>query len=325
MRELNTISMRTIRSPRVSVLRRAAHFRRAGAHSAEKNRSETHLAAKESIECNNVHCRVVCKFRMERDNRVNAAESYFEIAMGLLQRFRATQTANVDAAAEICANSIAGHGLVFVFGSGHSRFMCDEMTPRQGGFVGFYALVELAFSNHSAIVGSNGLRVPLYLEKYVGLGEEILKSFQFGPNDSFLLVSTSGIRPLIVEMALGARARGLKVIALVSRQHSDLSEPNHPSGKKLIDLADVVIDNQCPPGDCAQMIDGLEWPTGPISTLTGAMAINMIRSATAEKLISRGVSPVVLPSHHFPGRQKPEEALEQFYEAYRKSLAHLYQ
>lgn len=79
-----------------------------------------------------------------------------------------------------------------------------------------------------------------------------MKSFKFGPNDSFLLVSTSGIRPLIVDMAMGARERGLKVIALVSRQHSDKSTANHPSGKKLVDLADVVIDNQCPPGDCAR-------------------------------------------------------------------------
>ncbi|HTF61621.1 MAG TPA: sugar isomerase domain-containing protein, partial [Edaphobacter sp.] len=210
---------------------------------------------------------------------MNAAENYFQIATDLLRQFRETQVSNIDAAAEICANSIANKGLVFVFGSGHSRFMCDEMTPRQGGLVGFVALVELAFSNHSAIVGSNGLRVPLYLEKYVGLGEEILKSFKFGRNDSFLLVSTSGIRPLIVDMAMGARERNLKVIALVSRQHSDKSTANHPSGKKLVDLADVVIDNQCPPGDCAQVIDGLEWPTGPASTLTGAMAVNMIRSA----------------------------------------------
>jgi uncharacterized phosphosugar-binding protein len=255
---------------------------------------------------------------------MNAAEGYFQIAIDLLRQFRETQVENIDAAAEICANSIANKGLVFVFGSGHSRFMCDEMTPRQGGFVGFVPLAELAFSNYSAIVGSNGLRVPLYLEKYVGLGEEILKSFKFGPNDSIILVSTSGIRPLIVDMAIGARERGLKVITLVSRQHSDKSTANHPSGKKLVDLADIVIDNQCPPGDCAQVIDGLEWPTGPVSTLTGAMAVNMIRSATAEKLIARGVSPVVLPSHHFPGQQKPEEALETFYEEYRKSLAHLY-
>lgn len=256
---------------------------------------------------------------------MGAATDYFEIATELLGKLRSTQVANIDAAAEICADAIANRGLVFVFGSGHSRFMCDELTPRQGGIVGFVALAELALSNYSAIVGANGLRVPLHLEKYEGLAEEILKSFRFGPKDCFILVSTSGIRPLIVEMAMGARERGMKTIALVSRRHSDQSAPNHPSGKKLVDLADVVIDNQCPPGDCAQVIDGLEWPTGPVSTLAGAMAVNMLRSATIEKLMARGVSPVVLPSHHFPNQQRPEEALEKFYESYRRSLAHLYE
>ncbi len=118
------------------------------------------------------------------------------------------------------------------------------------------------------------------------------RAFKFGPHDAILLVSTSGIRPLIVDMAMGARERGMKVIGLVSRQHSDQSPATHPSGNKLVDLADVVIDNQCPPGDCAQVIDGLDWPTGPVSTLTGAMAVNMVRSATAEKACRTGCLPL---------------------------------
>jgi len=256
---------------------------------------------------------------------MSAAADYYGIALERLERLRSTQSENIDRAAEICADSIAKKGLVFVFGSGHSRFMCDEMTPRQGGIVGFFPLVEQAFSNHTAIVGANGLRGPLFLEKYEGLAEEILKSFKFGPHDAFIIVSTSGIRPLVVEMAMGAKVRNMKVIAMVSREHCEGTPANHSSGKKLIDVADVVLDNQCPPGDCAQTIEGLDWKTGPISTITGAMAMNMVRSATAEKLIARGIKPIVLPSHHFPGSPKPEEALEIFYEEYRKSLAHLYQ
>src|SRR5207249_8745024 len=92
---------------------------------------------------------------------------------------------------------IAQGGLVFLFGNGHSRMMCEEMTPRQGCFPGFVALVELALSNHADIVGANGLRAPLYLEKYEGYAEEILKSFHFGPHDAFIVISTSGIRPVV--------------------------------------------------------------------------------------------------------------------------------
>jgi len=256
---------------------------------------------------------------------VSAAATYFDRTIGLLQKIRETQMPEISRAAEICAQSIAGGGLVFLFGAGHSRMMCEEMTPRQGCFVGFFALVELALSTHASIVGTNGLRSALYLEKYEGYAEEILKSFRFGPRDAFVVISTSGIRPVIVEMALGAKRRGLPVIALCSRQHCEQSPPAHSSGKKLIDVADVVLDNQCPPGDCVVELEGLDWRTGPASTVTGGMIMNMLRCEVAERLLAKGVKPVLLPSHQFVGNTSAAEQLERFYEGYRRSLAHLYE
>ena len=255
---------------------------------------------------------------------MDAAAEYFKQAMARLQRLRATESKPLDNAASLCADRIAQGGLVFCFGAGHSRMMCEEMTPRQGGFVGFYALVEQAVSNHAAIVGPNGLRGPLHLEKVEGYGTEILRSLKFGVHDAFIIISTSGIRPLIIDMALGARERGLPVIAVVSREHCEQSKASHSSGKKLIDVADIVLDNHCPPGDCVIKLEGLEWMTGPISTVTGGMLMNMLRVAVAEKLLQRGIKPVVLPSHQFLGHTSAEEQLELFYEGYRKSLAHLF-
>jgi len=256
---------------------------------------------------------------------MNAAADYYAKTLQLLQELRDQELPNIERAAAICADSIAQGGLVFLFGNGHSRMMCEEMTPRQGCFVGFVALVELALSNHAAIVGANGLRAPLYLEKYEGYSEEILKGFRFGPHDAFIVISTSGIRPVIVEMAAGAKRRDLRVIAITSRRHCENSVPAHSSGKKLIDYADVVIDNHCPPGDCVLELEGLEWRTGPTSTVTGGMIINMLRCAVAERLLARGIKPVLLPSHQFIGNTSAEEQLERFYESYRASLRHLYE
>jgi len=255
---------------------------------------------------------------------LSAAVDYFDQVTGLLARLRETQLPAIEQAARICIDSIRNGGLVFLFGNGHSRMMCEEMTPRQGCFAGFVALVELALSNHANIIGANGLRAPLFLEKYEGYAEEILKGFAFGPYDAFIVISTSGIRPVIVEMAMGAKQRGLPVIAICSVAHCAQSVPAHSSGKKLTDVADVVIDNQCPAGDCVLELEGLEWRTGPSSTVTGAMIINMLRCQVAEGLLKHGVKPVLLPSHQFVGNTSAAEALEQFYEAYRKSLAHLY-
>ena len=126
-------------------------------------------------------------------------------------------------------------------------------------------------------------------------------------------------------MALGAKARDMPVIAQVSRPHCENSTPGHSSGKKLIDVADVVLNNHCPPGDCILPLEGLEWMTGPTSTITGAMLINMLRCRVAELLLERGIKPELLPSHQFIGNTSAETQLERFYEAYRTSLAHLYQ
>src|SRR6476660_9807679 len=154
---------------------------------------------------------------------MNASVSYFEKAMDLLRQVRDKELSAIEQAAEICATSIAQGGLIFLFGNGHSRMLCEEMTPRQGCFPGFVALVELALSNHANIVGANGLRAPLYLENYEGYAEQILRGFHFGKHDAFIVISTSGIRPVIVEMAMGARRRGMPVIGIVSRLHCERS------------------------------------------------------------------------------------------------------
>ena len=254
----------------------------------------------------------------------DAATAYFEKTRALLERIRETELPKIREAAEICAARIAKGGLVFLFGAGHSRMMCEEIIPRQGCFPGFVALVELSLSNHAAIVGANGLRAPLHLEKYEGYAAEILKGIKTGPDDAFIVISTSGIRPVVVEMALGARERGLPVIAMCSLAHCRQSPPAHSSGKKLIDLADVLLDNQCPPGDCVLELEGLEWRTGPASTVTGGMIMNMLRCEVAARLLEKGHTPTLLPSHQYVGNTSAQEQLERFYEAYRKSLAHLY-
>src|SRR5580765_4221029 len=258
-------------------------------------------------------------------NANGASLTFFERAMDALLKLKETQSGVIGKAAELCADKIARGGLVFLFGNGHSRMMSEEMTPRQGCFVGFVALVEHALSNHAAIVGMNGLRAPLYLENYEGYAEQILKGFHFGLDDAFIVISTSGIRPVVVEAAMGAQRRGLPVVAIVSKAHCEQAKAAHSSGKKLIDCADIVIDNQCPTGDCVLQLPGLGWPTGPASTVTGAMIINMIRCATAEGLLQRGITPAILPSHQFVGSASAAQQLENFYEAYRKSLVHLFE
>src|SRR5437773_5730181 len=212
-----------------------------------------------------------------------AAEQFYHAALGRLQHLLEGQRHALDRAAALCTEAIAADGLVHLFGCGHSRMLCEEMTPRQGCFVGWHTIVELGLTYHNPIVGPNGLRQSLHLEKTPGYAEQILRNFAFGPHDVMIVISTSGIREVIIEMAEGARRRGLPVIGVVSRAHCEQARPAHPSGKKLLDVADLILDNGAPVGDTLLSLDSSKEKTGPFSTIGAALVMNMLRCEVAQR------------------------------------------
>src|SRR5471030_2705423 len=145
----------------------------------------------------------------------------------------------IERAAAICTTSIAGRGLVHLFGSGHSRIPVEEIFPRHGSFPGFHPIVELSLTFHNQVVGANGQRQAMLLEKVEGLADAILRNFVLEAPDSFMIFSNSGVNAIVVEMALGAKKRGLPVIAVVSLDHCLASSIRHSSGKRLPDIADL--------------------------------------------------------------------------------------
>src|SRR5256885_600954 len=134
----------------------------------------------------------------------------------VMDKIEATQIPAISAAAEICANSIAAGGVVHLFGTGHSRIAVEEIFPRHGRFPGFHPIVELSLTYHTQVVGANGQRQAMYLEKLEGFGEIILRNFIFGPHDSFMVFSNSGVNGVVIDVALGAKARNLPLIGVVS-------------------------------------------------------------------------------------------------------------
>src|SRR5437773_2259346 len=162
-----------------------------------------------------------------------AAERFYQEALARLNTLLDGQREALDRAASLCTEAIAAGGLVHLFGCGHSRMLCEEMTPRQGCFVGWHTIVELALSFHNLIVGPNGLRQSLHLEKTSGYAEQILRNFAFGPHDVLIVISTSGIREVIIEMALAARKRGLAVIGVLSRAHCEQAAPARSEERRV--------------------------------------------------------------------------------------------
>src|SRR3989441_5027690 len=135
----------------------------------------------------------------------------------------AQQQPQIQTAADWFSQTILAGRMVHLFGSGHSRILVEEMWPRYGSFPGFNPIVELSLSFHNLVVGPNGQRQAMFLENVSGLADRILRNFDLSPQDSALVASSSGCNVAPIEMALGFRERGVKVVAIVSQKHADAS------------------------------------------------------------------------------------------------------
>ena len=254
----------------------------------------------------------------------NASLDYLTQAKAILDRIEATQIDPIERAAEICADTIAGDGLVHLFGTGHSRIFIEEMFPRHGSFPGFHPIVELSLTFHNLVVGSNGQRQAMFLEHVEGFGQVILRNFVFSAPDCFLLFSNSGVNEVVIDVALEAKRMGMPVIAVVSVDHCTASSALHSSGKKLIDVADIVIDNCTPAGDALVRIPNLEDPIGPGSTVGAAAVTNTLKCRIAEKLTALGKPPIVLTSAVFIGREASQKRFNDCYDDYRARVQKVY-
>lgn len=252
------------------------------------------------------------------------ARQYLDAARDIVEQVQRTQLENIGRAAEICADSIANGGLVHLFGTGHSRIPVEEIFPRHGSFPGFHPIVELSLTHHTQVVGANGQRQAMYIERMEGLGEVILRNFVFGPHDCFFVFSNGGVNGVVIDVALGAKARGMPVIACVSMAHCMASGIKHSSGRRLPDIADVTIDNCSPAGDAMVTVDGLAEPVGPGSTVGYGAVVNALKCLVAAELARRGQPPLVLTSSVVVGAERSAELFEQAYDDYRARVAQVY-
>lgn len=258
---------------------------------------------------------------MDETPRGAASGKWIEEARLLLDRLAETQLDTIGLVAGWCADTIYGGGLVHLFGSGHSRIPLEEMFPRYGSFPGFHPMAELSMTFHTEVVGTNGQRQAMFIERVPGLAEVILSNYQFGEADVMMVFSSSGRSAVPVEMAMGAAALGMKVVAVTSVAESMASPPANPSRTRLLDHADAVIDIGTPAGDSLVRLQGLEQPVGPGSTVANVAVVNEIKVQTAELLLARGFTPTVLTSGSLVGDAASRALFDSAYGDYAHRLA----
>ena len=225
-----------------------------------------------------------------------SARQYLQCARDTLDKVIETQLPQIQAGARMLTDTIVNGDSIFSFGASHSFMITEELVYRTGGLM----LINPIYP-HGMNLAVRPLTLTSQLERVVGLGRELLSQSPAKSGDVLILASTSGRNAVVIDMALLARERGIRTIAITSRAYSDGVSSRHPSGKKLAELADIVIDNGVLFGDAAVDIPGFPQKVGPLSTLTGCALANALVAETVELLIQRGVTPPVFMSANIDG------------------------
>lgn len=208
---------------------------------------------------------------------------YVNKILPIIEKIDREQSDNIKKVAKACADTISQGKLVHLFGSGHSVLPIQDVFPRYGGVVGFHPLMDprLMWSN---VIGPGGARELLWIERQEGYIENFLQSFNLQAGEVMIVYSHGGLNAAPIEAARYAKERGLTVVAITSGENYLKAEPNHSSGKKLGDFADILIDNCCPLEDSLVPVKDYYQKVGASSTVATITISQSIVSETAKIL-----------------------------------------
>ena len=206
-------------------------------------------------------------------------------------------------AGKVIANAIAQGGTLHIFGTGHSHMLAEELYVRAGGLTCVNAILEPSLMLHEDPARATEL------ERQEGLAAEILAKHEMRAGDVLIVASNSGRNPVPIEMALLAKERGLVVIALTSLVHSQAVASRHSSGRRLFELADVILDNGGEVGDAVLELERHPTRACPTSTVIGAAILNAVVATAIEELLSMGFVPSILISSNVDDSQNARGGL----------------
>lgn len=239
-----------------------------------------------------------------------SSQDYLTKIRDAVDRVGGGQEAEKRRAAEILSETVRNGGVIQAFGCGHSEALAMEIAGRAGGLVptNRIALRDIVLYGGEPL---ERLADPT-VERQPEIAHRLYELAPVKPDDAFVIASNSGINGAVVEMALLVKERGHPLIAITSAAHSGRVASRHASGRKLGDLADVVLDNGAPYGDATLPLPG-GGAVGAISSITAALLAQQIVAEVVANLLAAGVVPPVYLSDNVPGGKEHNAEIEARY------------
>ncbi|HUV28937.1 MAG TPA: SIS domain-containing protein [Anaerolineales bacterium] len=245
-----------------------------------------------------------------------SAEKYIGAVENLIEKIKNNQLDNIHQVAKLVSEAIINEKLVFIFGAGHSSILSIECFARAGGLANMQPMLDAGLDYGSGAQRQSGF------ERLPGYAKCMVNDYGISAGDLVIIISNSGRNPVPVEMALEVKKLGATVVALTSLAHSNSVTSNDPSGKKLLEVADIVIDNGCPPGDAMVELPNLLPRVGPGSTVAGAVILNAIITQAAKNVLDMGIKPPVAFSGNLPEAKEYNKNFHMQREKFTRQMRH---
>jgi uncharacterized phosphosugar-binding protein len=224
-----------------------------------------------------------------------STEEYLNKICETLRDTVESQRDKIKKASEIVADSVMKDGVLHVFGTGHTMILAEEVFYRAGSLAAINAMLDNGVSVRSG--GTKSSR----MERLEGYADIIIGQYDVRPGEAIIILSNSGRNAVPIEMAMAAKTKGLKVIAITSLAFSRSVPSRHSSGKRLFEVADIVIDNKVPPGDALMEIDKLSQKMGPVSTIINAAILHTIIMQACQIMLGKDFLPPIWMSANLEG------------------------
>jgi uncharacterized phosphosugar-binding protein len=237
------------------------------------------------------------------------AKEYLNGVIDLLQRIAADEIPAIEQAAKLMADAIASGKRIFAFGCTHSSLPIQDLVYRAGGLM----LINPIFAPGIASLDIRPATMSSEIERLPGYARIILDNSPIESGDVLILDSVSGRNAVPIEMAQLSKERGIKVIGVTSRIYTEAFASRHPSGKKMYEFADIVLDNKVDAGDALLEAEGMPQKFCPASGVTSTAILHALVAATIEALLSQGITPpVFLAGNVDGGMEYNARLLEQY-------------
>lgn len=234
---------------------------------------------------------------------MNKYLEYIENCERIISEIKERDGAKIEQAAELFKNSVEKGRPVFLFGTGHSHMLAEELFYRAGGLADIQPILETSLMLHESASKSTEI------ERLEGYAEILFDHYGVQKDDVMVIISNSGRNGVIVDMALLCKERGVNVIALTNIEHATAGASRHKSGKRLFEIADVVLDNCGCNGDACVSVHGVDGKICPTSTVAGALILNAVVAECVDLCVKDGFSPVHFASSNVDGGDEINEVI----------------